>query len=293
MPDQNKSQQAFLGDVIASLDEQPLPLGPVAQTVIRLTTDPMVSTDRLARAVSADAGLAAAIIKKVNSCYYGGTERIGSLPQAIARLGSLTTRSIAVSASLRSMYRFGDDAGIEEYLWRHSVAVALASRLIAHRAKDIFAEEAYLCGLLHDVAKMVLVQRFYNQYYPILRDVGLMIGHHLQVECDHLGFSHADLGAMILERWQFAPLQVDAIRFHHAPNESACCLKEGTRMAHVVAFANEFAKAMEMYTDSGWHGDMAATATALGFDFTETDIATMAENLRFTVGDELQVFSGD
>jgi HD-like signal output (HDOD) protein len=287
---QDKVRQPFLEAVIASLDEQPLPLGPVAQVVIRLTTDPMVSAERLARAISADAGLAGAIIKKANSCYYGGTGRVGSLPLAIARLGSLTTRSIAVTSAIRSMYRFGDDAGIEQYLWRHSVAVGLTSRMTARRAGRTSIEEAYLSGLLHDVAKLVLVQRFYRKYDPVIREVGLMIGGHLDVECEHLGFTHADLGAMILERWQFAPIQVDAVRFHHSPSESAAWAENRLQLAHVVCFANELAKAVEKNCESDSAGELAGTASTLGFGFTEEDIHQMVEELRFTLGDELQVF---
>jgi HD-like signal output (HDOD) protein len=288
---QDKTQQPFLDAVVASLDEQPLPLGPVAQAVIRLTTDPQVSAERLARAISADAGLASAIIRKVNSSYYGGRAKVGSLPLAIARLGSLTTRSIAVTGAIRSMYRFGDDAGLEQYLWRHSVAVGLTSRMTARRARITFVEEAYLSGLLHDVAKLVLVQRFCKEYSPIIQDVGLMVGGHLDVECEHLGFNHADLGAVILERWQFAPVQVDAVRFHHSPNESVSWAGHRLQLAHVVCFANELAKAVEKNSETDRVAELAGTASALGFDFTEEDIGQMADELRNTLGDELQVFS--
>jgi HD-like signal output (HDOD) protein len=288
---QDKTQQSFLEDVISSLDDQPLPLGSVAQAVIRLTTDPLVSSERLARAISADAGLAVTIIKKVNSTYYSGHDRISSLPLAIARLGTLTTRSLAVTGAIREMYRFGDDAGIEQYLWRHSMAVGLTCRMTARRAKISFLEEAYLSGLLHDVAKLVLVQRFYAKYKPVIQEAGLMIGEHLDVECEHLGFTHADLSAMILDRWQFSPIQVDAVRFHHSPEDSATWSNDRVRLAHVVCFANELAKAAEKNSDSDWIAEQTERATTLGFDFEEDDIRQMVDDLRNTLGDALQVFT--
>jgi putative nucleotidyltransferase with HDIG domain len=290
---QDKSTGSLLGVVIASLDQQPLALSAVAQAVINLTTDPHVSLHRLARAVEADSGLSGQIIKRANSAYYATGSRISSVRLAIVKIGFPATRSLAITSSLRAIYRSADENGIEHALWQHSLAVGIGARLIAKYMNQRHSEDAYLAGLLHDVAKLVLLQRFPDHYAPVMQAPQLPESARLNQESERLGFTHADLGAMILDRWNFSKKQIEAVRFHHQPcrlarqNLPGGAGEEAVLLAHSVCLANTIAKAVE---GRAARDEICHTASANFFDLTAEEILHTCELLEFQMGDELQVF---
>jgi putative nucleotidyltransferase with HDIG domain len=293
---QDKSTGSLLGVVIASLDKQPLALSAVAQAVITLTTDPRVGLHRLARAVEADVGLSGQIIKRANSAFYASGNRIASVPLAIVKIGFPATRSLAITSSLRAIYRSADEDDIEHTLWQHSLAVGIGARLIAKYVNQRQTEDAYLAGLLHDVAKLILLQRFADHYEPLIQAAPLPDRARLSQESASLGFTHADLGAMILDRWNFAATQIEAVRFHHEPDRLARQKLPGRAgedavvLAHAVCLANDIAKAVERRAEAAERAEICHTASADFFDLTAEEILHTCELLEFQMGDELQVF---
>ncbi len=281
-----------------SLDEQPLPLSTVARSVIRLTANPAISLRELARAVSADPGLSGKLIKMANSAYYAGPEAVTSIPGAVLKLGITATRSVAMTASVQALFRDGDSDGLEDRLWRHCLAVGVAARVIAHEAGSPLAEEAFLSGLLHDIAKLLLLQRFPAVYKPIFKRTLETGEAPLDVEMTSMGFTHADLGAMILERWAFEPGPIGAIRFHHEPDRvgrysdtDTAKTDQATRLlAHAVNLANAIAKRLDGTLPTDQESALTSGPTATYFGFTTGQLDRIIEKVSYRVGDELQVF---
>jgi len=90
----------------------------------------------------------------------------------------------------------------------------MAKQLVCY-IPGVDAGMAYTTGLLHDIGK-VLLSRFVADD---LRQIILLVTNEkipfATAEARVLGANHADLGAMILEKWQFAPEMVAAVRAHH------------------------------------------------------------------------------
>lgn len=286
----------LLDRISKSLDDRPLALGTVACTVIRLTSDPEIDVAKLARAISADLGLAGTIICKANSAFYAGGWSVGSLPQAILKLGFLTTRSLIIAGSVQSMFRRGDSEGLEQYLWQHSLTVGLGARIVLKNAGRSCTEEGFTCGLLHDIAKLVMLQRFSLIYSPILRVSRQQDADHLEIEVAQMGFTHADLGAMILERWDFGPAETLAVRFHHQPDRACTSLaddkiqKNACDLAHAICLANEIAKQIELKPDGSKVKNGSISSSAEYFQFSVEQIGRIRADLMIKVGEELQVF---
>jgi HD-like signal output (HDOD) protein len=74
-----------------------------------------------------------------------------------------------------------------------------------------FAEDAYLGGLLHDIGKFVFADAssgFYadgDVHDPVFEDV-------------RAGLNHAEIGALLAEKWNFPVHLAAAVRFHHTPD---------------------------------------------------------------------------
>jgi putative nucleotidyltransferase with HDIG domain len=296
MPTRKDDKAPLLELATRSLDEQPLAIGAVARSVIRMTADSEVSIRELARAISSDPGLSGKIIKTANSAFYAGPSVVTSIPGAISKLGIIATRSAAITASVQALYRGGGHEGLEHALWRHSLAAAVAAKIVMQQAGSPLAEEAFLCALLHDIAKLILLQRFPDKYKPLLRRTMENNEMSLEIELTAMGFTHADLGAMILERWAFGPTSIRAVRFHHDPNRAGAATDEdkirrdAVLLSYAICMANAIAKHLEKSARSASGTDLPNCPANAYFGFTDGQIRQILEETSFRVGDELQVF---
>lgn len=190
----------------------------IALKVMEVANDPSAGAADLRVIVESDPALSSRLLKCVNSAAYGLRNRVTSLQRAIGYLGFKQVRNLAVTASVSDTFK--KDASYGTYsrpgLWKHMVSVAVCSRLIATRRKLSSFEEAFLAGLLHDIGIVLEDQYCQPQFADAMQQVAK--GRTLpQVETQLLGFDHCRLGARIAESWKFPSVAIDAIRYHHMP----------------------------------------------------------------------------
>lgn len=166
-----------------------------------------------------DQGLAARVLKLVNSSFFRGQREIDSVSDAVVRLGRNTLQSLALASSVNRFFRV--DCRVYGYqpggLWVHSFAVATTARQIASRVvSGDMVERAFLGGLLHDVGKLVLavmIEKRREEFLLAAAETGSM------PEAEHRVFfhTHAQIGGLIGERWKFPlPLRDIILRHHQA-----------------------------------------------------------------------------
>jgi len=191
-----------------------LPTIPVVATrVMQMMEDMKTTADDLAKAVAADPAVAARVMKISNSAFYGCQRQIQTLSSAIVVLGYNTLKSLVVAASVKQVYKpFGLT---EQMLWEHSFGAALAARIIASKTKIVNEEEAFLAGLFHDIGKIImnnldhdkfheLMQRCYNEDIPFS-----------EAEKDSFPFTHDEVGAFVIKKWNFPEVLTTAVLRHH------------------------------------------------------------------------------
>jgi putative nucleotidyltransferase with HDIG domain len=180
---------------------------------MRLIEKETVNADEIAKVVATDPAVAARVLKIANSAFYGCQRQIQTISGAIVVLGFNTLRSMVVAASVKDVY--GAYGLTEKMLWEHSVAAGIAARMIAQDTRKANAEEAFLAGLLHDIGKIIMnsfdrdksrevVQRCYNENL-FFQDV----------ERSVFPFSHAEVGALVVKKWNFPEGLTHAILHHH------------------------------------------------------------------------------
>jgi putative nucleotidyltransferase with HDIG domain len=190
-----------------------------AVEIMRLANDPAASMTSIERAVERDVGLASNLLRLANSAYFSGRGAIGSVREAIVRLGMRRVAQLVLTTTTAPLARrpvrgYDIPAG---GLLRHSVAVAVAAEELA-RALHIEAPDyTYTAGLLHDVGKIVMGTFLEVEAKPI-QDIAYGENVAFDIaESRVLGIDHAELGAVLLEWWGLPYKVVDAVRWHHNP----------------------------------------------------------------------------
>jgi putative nucleotidyltransferase with HDIG domain len=207
--------------LLQAVDDLPS-LPQVAIGVLRATGDPGSDAKGVARLISTDQVLTSKVLKLANSAFYGLPRKVTTVSEAVVLLGMNTIRGLALAVStydvLRKEYE-GYSLG-KGQLWRHSVAVALCSQLIAKTKKLPMDEEYFVAGLLHDIGKVVLSTYVGAEFARILDLAVTESISFLDAERSILGFDHAQVGSTIARRWNLPDVLVNAIEFHHEPERS-------------------------------------------------------------------------
>ncbi len=187
---------------------------------LRKLNDRDSSASDVALSLSRDEGLVIRTLKLANSAAYGMSRNISSVTEAIAMLGYKNISNIVLSASVYSIM----DKSLQGYaldrgqLWKHSLTVAYAARYIAQRFGKSIPEEAYVGGLLHDLGKVVLNDYVRFGYGIIVKMVEEKQIPFIEAETQVLGFDHAQVGTLLVEKWGLPEAYGYAVAYHHAPN---------------------------------------------------------------------------
>jgi putative nucleotidyltransferase with HDIG domain len=136
-----------------------LPNMPIAaRECINLLNDPHQGMTKVAALIGRDPIIAPQVLRRAKSALLGGSaNRVRTIDQAVARIGARQLRALLIDLSAHALFESRNPAirKATRNLWEHSVAVAVLSRALARRRRDVDPEVAYLAGLLHDVGKPV------------------------------------------------------------------------------------------------------------------------------------------
>lgn len=185
----------------------------VAIKVMELIESDTATAEELAKIVSSDPAVAARVLKISNSSFYGCRRQIQTLSGAIMILGFSTLRSLVVAASVKQVYK---PYGLtEKMLWEHSFAAGLAAKIIANRTRAANEEEAFLAGLFHDIGKIIMNTLDRNKFQEVMQhcyNEGISFG---QAEKGVYPFTHDEVGAHVIKKWNFPEVLTTAILQHH------------------------------------------------------------------------------
>jgi putative nucleotidyltransferase with HDIG domain len=207
-----------------------------AERVLRLTEDENADPEKLREAIQSDPVLVVRILRRLNSSYYGLSQKISDIKTAINLLGMREIRNLAVMVFVSRLFQGGAVHGSyrRENLWSHSVGVAVASRLVARVCGRGACEEAYIAGLLHDIGLILLDQTLRRHFYKVIDSIDEATPTHV-IENRTLSFDHALLGGYVVRKWNLPDSVADAVTFHHEP---WCYKGPYQELVHVVAVAN-------------------------------------------------------
>lgn len=223
-----------------------LPPSPqVLPKVLEALRQEQTTLEEIGELISLDPVLTAKLLHYCNSVYFSGREPVASVPEAIGRVGFQTIFSLVSAVTGGKSFNPPASSGIDgAQLWKHSLATAFACKFVA---EDIEADGNLLftAGMLHDIGRVVLAQAKGAEYGHLVHEAVNAGADATSREQVAYSFTHADVGAGLMESWKLPPVLIQAVRFHHHP-ESGGAVK---RLAAGVCVANAQAHRFEHPAD--------------------------------------------
>ena len=216
-------------------------LPPMAQVITKaqmVMANPYAGLRDLAEVIETDQSIATRTLEAANSAYYSLAGKVTSISHASVLLGNKILGEIIMMTGTRGflgerLKGYGLDSGV---LWRHSLAVAVGSKIIAAKKDPELAEDAFVAGLIHDVGMIMLDQHIFEKreaFDEIARD-----GSHsfLQAERAVLGTDHPEVGSEIFQEWGIPRALLKPMANHRRPSSS------GGQLVYVVHLADMMAR---------------------------------------------------
>jgi len=199
-----------------------------------MCNDSSVSIDEISSKIITDPSLTADLLKISNSAGFITSRRIENINEAIMTIGLNNLIAILTAAAARKIM----DSKYKKFgqIWNHCNRVAFYSRFIALETDmSFYAEKAFISGILHDIGKIVLLS--------ITPDLACQLSSIAQskkirsstiLEEISIGISHATIGSIIAEKWNFPDYLLDAIKNHHSPLNSKNEFKQVTSIVYLA-----------------------------------------------------------
>lgn len=145
-------------------------------------------------------------------------KKISSVAQAVVLLGTDEIVDIAFGLAAAKIFDVKPLKGLIDpnALWHHALCTALIAQNLCRQIPE-YADIAFTAGLLHDVGKIFLIEKFADMYSKTFankenHDLPLF-----EMEEDIFGTNHAIIGKDLSSRWNLPESLINAIAYHHQP----------------------------------------------------------------------------
>ncbi|MCP3874830.1 MAG: HDOD domain-containing protein [Desulfobacteraceae bacterium] len=189
----------------------------VAIRLTQMISDDTNSLIDFEEVIRLDPTLTLSLLKNVNSPYYSLVTKVDSIAEAVAFVGMDNLRNMIVMDILKNILKNTKDRPNFSVtgLWVHSAAVGICSQMISERIFEKKGENAFLCGLIHDIG-MIIENQIVPDLFIKACDCFALGKKQIDIhERKIIRTDHTKVGALLAHNWKF-PLEVqEAIEFHH------------------------------------------------------------------------------
>ncbi|MDR7106838.1 HD-like signal output (HDOD) protein [Pseudomonas sp. PvR086] len=170
----------------------------------------------IAKLISQDPGLSGALLKIVNSPYYGLSNKITAIQRAVNLLGSRSIINLINAQSIKGELNDETIVTLNRF-WDTAQDVAMTCLSLAKRVGVQAGDEAYALGLFHDCGIPLMLKKF-PDYMKVLEQAYA----NASVECrvvdtenKHYNTNHAVVGYYTAKSWRLPEHVTQAIANHH------------------------------------------------------------------------------
>ncbi len=211
----------------------------VVADLMEMTSNPEVTVHEIIELIGKDQSLVARVFKVANSSFYGRLKKAENLADAVITLGLRGLKSFVIAQAVKHILT---ESGMDNHsLWKHAIKVSLASLVLSKELRPQVFDDVLVGGLVHDIGKA-----FIESAYP---EISLVISQ--KALEDHITYKdaeriildsdHAEIGALITEKWNLPPKIIDVIRYHHADDVKKVSI-ESQEVISIVKLANAISK---------------------------------------------------
>ncbi len=194
----------------------------------RALEDPDATAQDVAHIIQHDPGLAARLLKIVNSAFYGFPSRTTSIAHAVTILGERDLRNLVLATLVVDKFSSLPNSilSMREF-WIVSVRCALFAKALTDRHRlGKRLNSVFICGLLHEVGRLVI----YHRIPELARAAALLmkaegVGER-SAEVRTMGFDHYEVGAELAKRWRLPEVIAITIEHHGHPQDALLFAQE-------------------------------------------------------------------
>ena len=206
-----------------------------------------INTRKICGLIEADPAVATKVLRSANSAYYGRSGRVATITVALNLIGLKGLLEVVAFVGAQRLLSgrlpgYGYEA---EDLWRHSIAVACGSKLLALSKDPGISDTAYLAGLIHDVGRIIMDRLILEMKADIANFMESEQKTFLDAETRFFGLNHAKVAAEVCTKWKFPSEMANAIGWHHDPSKSNQNL-----LAYILHMADHLATMIGISYDS-------------------------------------------
>ncbi len=225
---------------------------PSLPAVFRLVSEQLddhsYSLEQIGNTLQNDPAITTRILKLVNSSYYGLPGQVTSVTLAVNLLGRERCKHVLIGSVLDGVFEDGENPAfsIQEF-WQHSIKTALIARQLADYTDGIEEPEAmFTAGLLHDIGKLLLIERFPEEMLAAEKTMIRRRIDELSAEISQVGLTHTAVGEALMQHWGLPDILVECARYHHETVHDG----PNRRATHLVYLANRLSAYVPPLDDS-------------------------------------------
>lgn len=257
----------------------------VCLKVMDMVREDCASAQEFGEIIARDPSLTSRLLRLVNSSFFGLSRRVETVSRAVSVLGVRELHNLVIAVSAVSTFSNIPNRLVNmDTFWRHSLYTGLLARILAKQLGVLHPERLFVAGLLHDIGSLVL----YSRRTETMRDLLLVSAGDeemlCQAEYDTLGFTHADLGQLLLNQWRLPEALQEAVGHHHDPAAAQIAELEAAivHLANGLANRSLIGAYCEDATSNSAFSDAAWDITGIAPDALDTQGLIGEAGLQFT-----------
>lgn len=193
----------------------------VFNQVMDAINDPNRPLSDVERILKSDPALTAQILKVVNSPFYGFSEPVGDIENAIGILGSEQLCNLVLSTTIISKFKnIPENLVTMDSFWAHGVATGLAATLLASRLNVGEAGVLYTGGMIHDVSLLIIYKMIPEQATQTLERCNEWGQRLVEAEREVMGFTHEEVGLELTRSWNLPEKLQEITGYTHRPHKA-------------------------------------------------------------------------
>lgn len=210
------------------------------QRILELTRNIECSPKELVRVIEKDPVVTVKVLRVVSAAYYSLPKQITSINHAVVYLGFNTIKHLALGIAAISVVPASNVAGFDsKQCLLHSLSTAGLAKQLALRVAGADPMDCFVAGLLHDYGKLLLARFMPEEFRKALEFSHIHQSSLRLALRDVMGAEHAEVGAMLMEKWRFPADLVETVRFQYGPEIN------DTPMVACVFAANQISKKLD------------------------------------------------
>lgn len=214
------SEQQYIAAISEELSATLKDLPRLPENVIQISNllnDPASDINKIIALIKQDIGLTTDLLRMVNSAAIRLSKPCTDIAEAVKMVGIREVSNLIYAVSTVRALNIPKN---KVELWRHATTVGYYTLVLAYEfypSARNFVSDAYTCGILHDIGKVVFTAAHpdtVKNLTPLCtqRSIPPRL-----LEKITAGANHSEIGALITRNWNFPEVISCAIQYHHIP----------------------------------------------------------------------------